>query len=81
MFQNEEMVCIMSGRRQKANPNIESGWDCIQLDEKFYYVSKQWREKSYKKRGIPATQEMMMRKALELFASDTGRDFPFKSDK
>ena len=52
MFENEEMVCIMSGRRQKANPAIESGWDCIQLDDKFYYVSKEWREKSYKKRVL-----------------------------
>ena len=81
MFENEEMVCIMSGRRQKANPAIESGWDCIQLDDKFYYVSKEWREKSYKKRGIPATQEIMMRKALELFAKDTGTGFDFQNDK
>jgi len=81
MFQDEEMVCIMSGRRQKADPNVESNWDAIQLDDKFYYVSAQWREKSYKKRGIPATQEMMFKKALELFAKDTGRDFDFMPDK
>ena len=67
MFTGETMTCIMSGRTQKSNPNVESNWDCIQMEDKFYYVSAQWREKSYKKRGIPATQEMMLRKALELF--------------
>ena len=66
IFQNEEMVCIMSGRRQKANPNIESGWDCVITDRGKYYVSAQWREKQYKKYGVEKTWTSIMLKVHEL---------------
>lgn len=66
VFQGETMMCIMSGEKRRSNPKVSSGWDCIELDGKRYYVSAKWRKKSYKKIGIPATQALMLRKALEL---------------
>ena len=39
-FNGEMMICIMSGEKKRSNPNVESGWDCLVLDGKSYYVSK-----------------------------------------
>lgn len=61
-FHGEEMVCIMSGAKKRSNPHVESGWDCIIEDGVRYYVSKKWREKSYKKRGIDNTWVLIIKK-------------------
>lgn len=66
VFQGEMMVCIMSGAKQRSNPNVESGWDCIVADGVRYYVSAKWREKSYKKRGIPKTYELIIKKIASI---------------
>lgn len=65
-FMGETMVCIMSGPRKRSNSEIESGWDCIIADGKRYYVSVEWREKSYKKIGIEATYTKILLKVAEL---------------
>ena len=65
-FSGELMICIMSGEKKRSNPNVESGWDCLVLDGKSYYVSKKWRDKSYHKHGIQKTMELMLRKAAQL---------------
>lgn len=61
-FTGEMMVCIMSGAKKLSNPNVESGWDCIIYGDYKFYVSKKWREKSYKKRGEAKTWEMIFAK-------------------
>lgn len=65
-FQGETMVCIMSGAIKRSLPNVESGWDCIVIGDKRYYVSKKWREKSYKKRGEESTWNMVFTKINQL---------------
>lgn len=52
-----------------SDPKRNSQWDCIILDGERYYVSKEWREASYKERGIKLTWDKMMRKALELHSN------------
>lgn len=65
-FMGEWMVCIMSGRRQQSNPNVESGWDCIVTNKGRYFVSAQWREKHYKKHGVKHTWIAIMQKISQL---------------
>ncbi|MEM9954359.1 MAG: hypothetical protein AAF846_22300 [Chloroflexota bacterium] len=61
-FTGEMMICVMSGAKRRSNPNVESGWDCVVVDDHKFYVSKKWREKSYRKRGIDKTWEMVLKK-------------------
>ena len=66
VFQGEEMVCIMSGAKKRSHRNVESNWDCIVADGVRYYVSKKWRDKSYKKRGIDETYALILKKIVSL---------------
>lgn len=66
-FMGEEMVCIMSGEKQMSDPTIESGWDCVIADGRKFYVSANWREKSYKKIGYKYTWVQIMAKVVSLY--------------
>lgn len=37
-FQGELMICCMCGQQLKSDPLVESGWSCIQVDDKPYYI-------------------------------------------
>ena len=65
-FQGETMTCIMSGAKKRSNSNASSNWDCVMVDGVRYYVSNKWREKSYKKRGVSATYQLIIQKIMEL---------------
>lgn len=66
VFSGETMICIMSGATQQHEPNRESDWDCIVYDGASYYVSKEWRDTSYKIRGMKLTYKLILQKMLEL---------------
>lgn len=37
-FQGEMMECALCGRRQRSDPDVESGWTLIELEDDHYYV-------------------------------------------
>jgi hypothetical protein len=37
-FQGEMMTCVMCGKEEKSDPKVESGWTCVEVDGKGYYV-------------------------------------------
>lgn len=38
VFQSEQMTCVMCGKVQQADPDVESNWRCIQADGTKYYA-------------------------------------------
>lgn len=66
VFMGEMMTCIMSGKKKRSHPDIESGWDCIVVGSDKYYVSAGWREASYKRVGISETYMLIVKKIKEL---------------
>lgn len=37
-FTGEMMKCIMCGQEQQSDPDVESGWTCVEMDGSFFYV-------------------------------------------
>lgn len=37
-FQGEMMNCVVCGRSERSNRNVESGWRCLEVDEFHFYV-------------------------------------------
>lgn len=37
VFQSEEMICVMCGKVQPADPDVNSDWRCIQMGDAKYY--------------------------------------------
>jgi len=38
VFQGERMTCVMCGRSRMSDPKVESGWTCIEIDKRLFYV-------------------------------------------